>query len=265
MNHDENFETARGRAEVLVLEDNPGDARLLLAELGAQALIEVNLTVAPRLSEGLDLLASREFDAVLLDLNLPDSRGMETFERLRAAVPEVPLIIHFGIHDDEIAMLALRGGAQDYVVKGPGAGPLLARSRHFAIERHRVRVELELRAARLEKNRAALRRVVEASADVIMILDRTGAGRFVNSGAESMYGRSAADLVGQAAGFVIQPGTVDIDIPLPDGTVRAAEVRAIEIEWDDEPASLILLHDVTERKRARERIEAQNVLLEERV
>ncbi|HEY5474480.1 MAG TPA: ATP-binding protein, partial [Candidatus Limnocylindrales bacterium] len=89
--------------------------------------------------------------------------------------------------------------------------------------------------------------------------------RFVNSGAESMYGRSAADLVGQAAGFVIQPGTAEIDIPLPNGTVRTAEVRTIEIEWDDEPSSLILLHDVTERKRAQERIEAQNVLLEERV
>jgi signal transduction histidine kinase len=265
MNHDKPLATVRDRVEVLVLEDNPGDAQLLHAELGAEALIDVHLTVAFRLSEGLHLLATRQFDAVLLDLNLPDSRGLETLDRLRAAVPEVPLIIHTGIQDDDIALRALRAGAHDYVVKGPGIGPLLARSVHFAIERNRLRAELELRAARLEKNRAALRRVIEASADVIMILDRTGAARFVNSGAESMYGRSAADLVGQAAGFVIQPGAVDIDIPLPDGTVRAAEVRTVEIEWDDEPASLILLHDVTERKRTQERIEAQNVLLEERV
>ena len=265
MNQDQPLENARDRVEVLVLEDNPGDARLLHAELTGEALIDVRLTVVPRLSDGLDLLATREFDAILLDLNLPDSRGMETFERLRTVVPEVPLIVHTAVHDDGVALQALRLGAQDYVVKGPGTGPLLLRSLKFAIERHRVRVELELRAAQLEKNRAALRHVVEASADVILILDHAGAVRFVNFGAEDMYGRCAADLVIQAGTFVVHPGTVDIDIPLPDGTVRTAEMRALDIEWDEEPATLILLHDVTARKRAREQVEAQNALLEERV
>jgi signal transduction histidine kinase len=265
MNHDESWGTTRGRVEVLVLEDNPGDARLLHAEFSGEVLIDAHLTIAPRLSDGLHLLASREFDAVLLNLDLPGSRGMETFERLRAAVPEVPLIVYTGVHDDEVALRALRGGAQDYLVKGPGIGPLLARAVHFAVERHRVRAELDLRAARLEKNREALRNIVEASADVILILDRSGAVRFVNRGAEKMYGRSAADLVGQAGGFVIQPGTAEIDIPLPGGTARTAEVRVVEIEWDEEPASLILLHDVTERKLAQQQIEAQNVLLEDLV
>ena len=265
MNHDEPLGTARGRVEVLVLEDNPGDARLLDAEFSGEVLIDAHLTVAPRLSDGLHLLASREFDAVLLNLDRPDGRGMETFERLRAAVPEVPLIVYTGTHDDQIALRALRGGAQDYVVKGPGIGPLLARAVHFAVERHRVRAELELRTVRLEKNRAALRDIVEASADVILILDRSGAVRFVNRGAEKMYGRSAADLVGQAAGFAIQPGVVEIEIPLPGGAARIAEVRAVEIEWDGEPASLILLHDVTERRLAQAQVEDRNVLLEERV
>ena len=265
MNHYEPLGTARGRVEVLVLEDNPGGARLLDAEFSGEVLIDAHLTVAPRLSDGLRLLASREFDAVLLNLDRPDGRGMETFERVRAAVPEVPLIVYSGTHDDETALRALRGGAQDYLVKGPGIGPLLARAVHLAVERHRVRAELELRAARLEKNRAALRDIVEASADVILILDRSGAVRFVNRGAEKMYGRSAADLVGQAAGFVIQPGAVEIDIPLPGGATRTAEVRAVEIEWDGEPASLILLHDVTERKLAQSQVEARSSLLEERV
>jgi signal transduction histidine kinase len=265
MNPNEPLGKARDRVEVLVLEDNPGDARLLHAELTGEVLIDARLTVVPRLTDGLDLLATHEFDAILLDLNLPDSRGMQTFERLRAVVPEVPLIVHTGVHDDAVAMQALRLGAQDYVVKGPGTGPLLVRALKFAIERHRVRVELELRAAQLEKNRAALRRVVEASADVILILDKAGAVRFVNFGAEDMYGRCAADLVTQAGTFIVQAGTVDIDIPLPDGTLRTAEVRAVEIEWDDEPSTLVLLHDITGRKRASERIEAQNVRLEERV
>jgi signal transduction histidine kinase len=211
----------------------------------------------------LHLLASREFDAVLLNLDLPGSRGMETFERLRAAVPQVPLIVYTGTRDDEIALRTLRGGAQDYVVKGPGIGPLLARAVHFAVERRRAHAELELRATRLEKNRAALLGIIEASADVILILDNSGAVRFVNSGAEKMYGPSAADLVGQAGGFAIQPGTAEIEIRLPAGIPRTAEVRTVEIEWDNQPASLILLHDVTERKLAQLQVEAQNVLLEE--
>src|ERR1035437_2027644 len=152
MNHDEPLAIVRDRVEVLVLEDNPGDARLLDAELSAEALIDVHLTVALRLSEGLHLLATRQFDAVLLDLNLPDSRGLETLDRLRAAVPEVPLIVHTGIQDDDIALRALRAGAHDYVVKGPGIGPLLVRSVHSAIERHRLRAELELRAHRRGKS-----------------------------------------------------------------------------------------------------------------
>ncbi len=261
----EHWGTARDRVEVLVLEDNPGDARLLGAEFSTETLLDVRLTVAPRLAEGLQLLASREFDAVLLDLNLPDSRGMDTFQRLRAAVPEVPLIVYTGIQDDEIAVRALRGGAQDYVVKGPGMGPLLVRAVSFAIERHRVRVELDLRAARLEKNQGVLRHIIEASADVIMIVDHSGAVRFVNPGAERMYGRSAAELMSQAGGGALRRDAAEIDIRRPDGTARTADVRSVEIEWEGEAASLISLHDVTERKRAQEHIEAENARLEERV
>src|ERR1017187_10197943 len=94
MNQKEPLGKAHGRAEVLVLEDNPSDAGLLHRELRAEVLIDVNLTVAPCLSDGLDLLGIRQFDVVLVHLNLPDSKGIATFERLRAAVPEVPLIVH---------------------------------------------------------------------------------------------------------------------------------------------------------------------------
>jgi signal transduction histidine kinase len=107
MNHDKPWGTTRGRVELLVLEDNPADAGLLDAEFKGEVLIDACLTIAPRLSDGLRLLASREFDAVLLNLDLPDSQGMETFERLRAAVPQVPLIVYSGIHDDETALRAL--------------------------------------------------------------------------------------------------------------------------------------------------------------
>jgi signal transduction histidine kinase len=256
---------ARDRVEVLVLEDNPGDARWLKTELAMEALLDVRLTVASRLSEGMQLLARREFDAVLLDLNLPDSCGMETFECLRTAVPEIPLIVYTGILDDDVGVRALRGGAQDYLVKGPGMGPLLIRAISFAIERHRVRVELDSRADRLEKNRATLRRIIEASPYVVLILDRAGAIRFVNGAAGRLFGLAPAGLMNHPNGLVIPPDAAEMEILCPDGIARTAEVRSVAIEWDGEPASLVSLHDVTERKRLLEQIEAENALLERRV
>ena len=98
-----------------------------------------------------------------------------------------------------------------------------------------------------------------------MIVDHSGAVRFVNPGAERMYGRSAAELMSQAGGVALRRDAAEIDIRRPDGTARTADVRSVEIEWEGEAASLISLHDVTERKRAQEHIEAENARLEERV
>jgi DNA-binding response OmpR family regulator len=77
-------------------------------------------------------------DAVLLDLSLPDSQGFETFSRLRAQAPDVPVIVLTSLEDEELALGAAREGAQDYVVKGSVNPQSLARSISFAIERHRT-------------------------------------------------------------------------------------------------------------------------------
>ena len=106
------------------------------------------------LNEGLQRLREKAFDVALLDLNLPDAYGMETFERLRTEAPELPLIVLTGNNDDQLAVQILREGAQDYLLKHEAAGPLLAKSIRYAIERHRIRVELNSRAAKLA---AALR------------------------------------------------------------------------------------------------------------
>ena len=124
-----------------------------------------------------------------------------------------------------------------------------------------MRAELNLCAARLERNRAALRDIVEASADAIVILDGSGAVRFVNHAAETMYGLTAADLAGQTPGFAVQPCAVEMNVPLPGGATRTVEGRAIPIEWDGGPASLILLHRLAERQLGHDRMEDCAVLL----
>jgi DNA-binding response OmpR family regulator len=140
---------------VLLVEDQPGDARLIteaLAEASERGVAgRFEASVARTLAEGLELLAVDGFDAVLLDLQLPDSRGVDTFRRVRVEAPECPIVVLSGLEDDEVALTALREGAQDYLVKGRADAELLARSVRYAIERRRAEVE---RARRLHEEAA---------------------------------------------------------------------------------------------------------------
>jgi len=113
---------------LLIVEDNPGDAALLRRMLAAfdEALFEVEH--APRLSAAVELLGSMRFDAVLLDLDLPDSRELNTLVALRPCAGSVPIIVVTGLEDRQKALEALSCGAQDYLVKGTVDARLLGRA-----------------------------------------------------------------------------------------------------------------------------------------
>jgi signal transduction histidine kinase len=127
---------------VLLIEDDPADARLI-----REMLYEVSpelarrLRQADRLAAGIAAAAEARPDIVLLDLSLPDARGFETFRRLQAAVPGLPVVILSGLSDEETAVRSVQGGAQDYLVKGHVDGPTLVRAMRYAIERKRMDVE----------------------------------------------------------------------------------------------------------------------------
>jgi two-component sensor histidine kinase len=137
--------------EVLNFEDDPNDALIVERALRKVFLMSFRITTVQRLEDGLRWLREKHFDVALVDLKLPDTFGMETFERLRNEAPELPLIVLTGNPDDQLAVQILRQGAQDYLLKHDLTGPLLAKSIRYGIERHRVRVELNSRAAKLAK------------------------------------------------------------------------------------------------------------------
>jgi two-component system NtrC family sensor kinase len=120
---------------ILLIEDNPGDARLIREMLSDTDVYNCVLECAARLSTGLEHLVGGTAGIILLDLELPDSQGLDTLEKVRARVPEIPVVVLTGLDDESVALEAVRRGAQDYLVKGTINGRILWRVMNYAIER----------------------------------------------------------------------------------------------------------------------------------
>ena len=130
------------RIKVLLIEDSPGDARLIQELLAQTTSTSFDLTVSNRLKTGLEHLAAGEMDVVLLDLSLPDSHGLDTFARVYEHAPDMPIVVLSGSNDEDLANGAVHRGAQDYLIKGQIDSGLLARALRYAIERQRLQAEL---------------------------------------------------------------------------------------------------------------------------
>ena len=128
---------------VLLIEDNPGDARLIKEMLKEAKLGSYNLIIKSSLSEGLEELLKKGVDLILLDLMLPDSSGLRTVTILQEKVTNTPIIVLTGRTDEELALKTLKLGIQDYLVKDSIDTTLLERSIMYAIERHNVKIELK--------------------------------------------------------------------------------------------------------------------------
>ncbi len=128
---------------VLLIEDNPGDADLIRLRL-VESQSDMNVHCVDRLAAGLDDLQREPPAVVLLDLNLPDSRGAETFRKLLSNAPGVPVVVLSGQDDEELAAKAVHQGVQDYLVKGAFDGHQLSRALRYAIERQALLTSLDM-------------------------------------------------------------------------------------------------------------------------
>jgi len=130
-------------AHVLLIEDNPGDADLVRLRL-VESKPDVYVNCVPRLSDALACLEAETPSLVLLDLNLPDSHGAETFRRIREKAPNVPVVILSGQDDEAMAIKAVHQGVQDYLVKGDITSKQLGRALTYAVERQGLLRALEM-------------------------------------------------------------------------------------------------------------------------
>ena len=172
--------------KILLIEDNPGDARLLQELLKEVVSLPFKMEQVDCLSQGIQRLSQQTFDVILLDLSLPDSQELDTFVQLHSRVQDLPIVVITGLNDETLAVRAVQEGAQDYLVKGQVSSDVLARSIRYAIERKRTEQKIREQAA-----------LLDVATDAILVRDLDNRIVFWNKGAERLYGWTAEAAIGQ--------------------------------------------------------------------
>jgi len=124
--------------QVLLIDDDPDDVLLILEFLAEAGAANIKMANTDRLSNGLKRIAEQEFDVILIDLNLPDSRGLETLKAITEAKPMLPVVVLSCPVDDSTTIEAIKQGAQDFLVKGKISGQVITRVIRYAIERKQI-------------------------------------------------------------------------------------------------------------------------------
>jgi PAS domain S-box-containing protein len=223
------------RLRALVVEDNQGDAALLRAYLAA----DVDLLHEDTLAGACTRLASETVDAVLLDLGLPDSQGLESVRAILRAAPAVPIVVLTGHDDDELGAQAMQVGAQDFQSKAGCDSRSLLRALRYAVERGRLQEQT--------------REIILRNVDAMIVVSEQGTIRFVNRAAEVLFDREGTDLVDQTFPYPINDrSTRDIEVVRRDGEIRLAQMRMARLQWDGQGAVLASIRDITDIRRAQD-------------
>jgi PAS domain S-box-containing protein len=260
----------------LLIEDDPDDILLLKESLADIGMGKIKLDYVDRLSRGLIQLSGQSYDVILLDLNLPDSRGLDTLNTTIKRFPKIPVVVLSGVADDAITIEAVRRGAQDYLVKGEISGPLVMRVVRYAIERKQV--EAVLRASE-----ARYRTLVETSPNGITLADLDGKLILCNQQAARLHGYANSEaMLGIDVFKLVAPvdrrqAALNTQKTLNENRVTNAEYTLLRRDGSQFPGEIStaalrstngaptgfigITRDITERKNAIE-AEKQLVMLE---
>ncbi len=233
---------------ILLVEDSAGDAELTCESLARAPAQAFQVVRASTLTQTLMLLSARSVDLVILDLNLPDSHGVQTVSRVRAVLARTPIVVLTGVVDERLRAQAIAEGAEDVFAKDESHTRLFWRSIEHIIERRR-------------EQQRQFQRVLDATPDAILVVNEAGVMLYVNQSAVDLFGRSREELLGESLGFSVADDVpAEIRITRPDGQ-RVCEMRVVSMEWDEERAYLASVRDITERKRT-EALQARSAELE---
>ncbi len=253
--------------KVLLVEDSPTDVFLLREALAAAPSAQFELAHTERLAEALRRLDEDRFDAVLLDLGLPDSQGLETFAHLQERFPGTPVVVLTGLDDSSLAMRAVQLGAQDYLVKKQLSPGMLARVIRYSIERKRAEEALR-------QSEERYRDLFENANDIIYTSDMAGNITSLNKAGTQILGYTseealrlnvvhlvapeylnvvrmmiAGDLAERDKDFSLTPTAYEMEVMTKDGRRVALEVSARLMRRHGRVVEIqSIARDITERK-----------------
>ena len=251
--------------DVLLVEDNPADARLLVESLRDSGPGPFRVTHVPRLNAAVEALTRAPAQVILLDLSLPDSTGLATVDRLQAAAPGVPIVVMTGLQDEALALQAVRQGVQDYLVKGQCEGELTARALRYAVERQRAE-------AALHDSEEQLRTITDAIPALISYVDKGGCYRLNNRAYETWFALDRGDVAGRHLSEVLGDAAWEKVRPRIERALAGEEVRFEDLlpyrgggpRWvsvtytpyrdptGDVRGVVVLVNDISERKATEE-------------
>ncbi len=270
---------------ILVVEDSPTQS-----ELHRRVLLQhgFNVSLAANLSEALSELLNHKLskstiDAVLLDLNLPDSAGIETFFRVYENASDLPIVVLSSINAESTAVEALQGGAQDYLIKGKASELEIGRCLLYAIERSRVE-------RRLRQSEKRTRLVLENCTDAFISCDNSGLIKDWNRQAEALFGWRREEVIGKTLAETVIPEELqevhrrdlqrlsheeqemslrrrgETHLLHKDGQRIPVELGLFPIHLGEDSGELCaFVHDISYRKQIEQRMKHLNEELEQRV
>lgn len=273
--------TPQTRFKVLLIEDNPADADLIAEMIASETTTAAfEVTHAARLDAALERLRAEKFDVILTDYNLPDAAGLTVLTNLRATAADTPILVVTGASIElEMALEAVRHGAQDYLIKGQMDRHVVPRSLRYAIERRHMEDALA-------RSEGRLRQIIESCKDAFIVMDATGLIVEWNLQAEKIFDWSRAEACGRRVSEVIIPPrmrddhenglknflttgrgpVIDQTFEFPalhrDGREFPVEVSVSAILIGDQKIFSAFVRDVTERKRIEEEVRRHSLLLE---
>lgn len=243
--------------DILLIEDNIGDARIIQELLRDVRDFNFVLTHVQSLEEAFERLDSNQYDVILLDLGLPDSLGYDTVKKTRERAKNIPIIILTGSIDERIERIAVRTGIQDYLIKGQIESNPLVKSIYHAIDRNKMVQTIESLAKEVQENEKRLYSIIEKNADGILIVDKHNTIQFANNAAEKLLQGSDGkkELIKSQFKHSIKIGLKkEIQIDGKEDNPRYAEINVAEIPWEGYLVNLITIREITNRKIAEKKI-----------
>ena len=254
--------------KVLLIEDSPTDARLLLHDLKDVHGGAFDVTWVERMSDAIAQLNKHPFDVGLLDLSLPDSSGIDTFVKLQEFAPMLPVVVLTGAADEAMGVEAIRHGVQDYLVKGSADGKTVARAIRYAVER-------KLAEDALRQSDARFRQLAEAAFEGLLIHDN-GAILDVNSPLAEIIGYDVGELPGKSIFDFIDPkfhnlirqglrDPYEVEAIRKDGARIPVEIQVKPFTIGDRQVHVAAVRNVLERNQLEDQRKRLAIELEHRV